>query len=330
MSGIVLKIEKQTAGLQKKIASLSGNYLTNTWKRQEEQRRRDAQIDRYRTQLQLLEFLLSETQSRYLTPLEQALVTGAFYEDIRSYHSRKKYFEEHQRQDPCFSFPQDDSTVAGRLKKAGIHEIYGLHKAVDTFDELLKRATTPPDPKAKRIRDLTFSARLYQEGDIQFTPQAMAQQLIELADIDATSRVLEPEAGIGAIADEVRKITTSVDCIECRCNFRELLELKEYHLIGDDLFTCQPQPIYDAVLMNPPFSDECRHVQYAFDFLKPGGTLVAICSVRIKEMANKKYEQFRSWLGQYSHEMIKPTEGKFEMTGVNTIFLQIHKEKGAA
>ena len=41
MANFIEKIEKQIASLQNKIEALSGDYRTNTWKRQQEQRERD-------------------------------------------------------------------------------------------------------------------------------------------------------------------------------------------------------------------------------------------------------------------------------------------------
>lgn len=41
MANITEKIERQITALEGKIDALSGNYLTNTWKRQREQQERD-------------------------------------------------------------------------------------------------------------------------------------------------------------------------------------------------------------------------------------------------------------------------------------------------
>lgn len=48
MTNIIEKMEKQIASLQSKIEALSGDYLTNTRKRQQEQRERDKKKDDYR------------------------------------------------------------------------------------------------------------------------------------------------------------------------------------------------------------------------------------------------------------------------------------------
>jgi len=59
MTNIFKRIQTQVESLQKKIDSLSGNYLTNTPKRQREQKDRDTKIERWlvcgdRSRLRLL------------------------------------------------------------------------------------------------------------------------------------------------------------------------------------------------------------------------------------------------------------------------------------
>ena len=325
MNDISLKIEGQISSLDKKIASLSGNYLTNTWKRQQEQKNRDRQIEQFRQQKQMLEYLNEEVHQRELTAFEKNLLVGAFYEDMRHSLNQKRYAEEHRSYTVTpVQFPTRDEQQIKRLQKAGIYSKEDLISAVAKYEALMQKATIPPNPATARIRDLTFQARLSQKGDIQFTPIQAVRQLIEIATIDGSSRVLEPEAGIGSIADEVKKITPHVDCIEPCWSFRELLELKGHILVGNDLFECEPQPVYDAVLMNPPFSEECRHIRYAFEFVKPGGVLVAICCLRMAHSDQKKYREFGEWLTQRRFRF-EELAAKFEMTGTNTQILVISK-----
>jgi len=177
---------------------------------------------------------------------------------------------------------------------------------------------------AIRLRDLVFNARLHQRGDIQFTPEGLAKEIVTLSGIDSNSRVLEPEAGIGNIADEAREITEHVDCIERMYDFREILKLKKHHVISHDLLETESEPVYDAVLMNPPFSEECEHIQKAFEFVRPGGSLVAVCSNCIQWKENRRYSQFRDWLAEHTHS-IAEANAKFEMTGVHTVILVMDK-----
>lgn len=326
MNDISLKIEGQIVSLDKKITSLSGNYLTNTWKRQQEQKNRDRQIGQLRRQKQMLEYLNEEVHQRELTAFEKALLVGAFYEDMRCSLSQKQYAEERRSYTVSpVQFPSHDKTKIKRLNKAGIYDTEELLLAVAEYESLMQKATIPPNPTAARIRDLTFKARLLQGGDIQFTPAPLVARMLAIANLDMDSRVLEPEAGIGYIADEVKKITPHVDCMEIGYTFRELLELKGHTLIGCNFLEQEQLPVYDAVLMNPPFSEEYDHIRHAYGFLKSDGVLVAICSNRVAQpSAIRKDKAFQDWLSAVNY-MLEKTDAKFEMTGAFSELLVIWK-----
>lgn len=322
MANITEKIERQITALEGKIDALSGNYLTNTWKRQREQQERDRKKEMYHSQIQVLQFLKQKSETDTLTLLEQNLTVAAFYEDMRCFSASKKYCKDNPY---CkFQYPKSDDVRTKRLQKAGITDTDELAAAVECFDTLLQSAVIPPDPNAIRLRDMLYRAKMYQKGDIQFTPPELAKELVALAGVRKDSRVLEPEAGIGNIADAAKEVTDHVDCIERMTDFCEILKLKKHNVIGNDLLTAETAPIYDAVVMNPPFSEECEHIKRAFDFLRPGGSLVAVCSSSIQWKSTRKYEQFRDWLSEHTHS-IDECGAKFEMTGVHTVVLVVDK-----
>ena len=322
MANITEKIERQITALEGKIDALSGNYLTNTWKRQREQQERDRKKEMYHSQIQVLQFLKQKSETDTLTLLEQNLTVAAFYEDMRCFSASKKYCKDNPY---CkFQYPKPDDVRTKRLQKAGITDTDELAAAVECFDTLLQSAVIPPDPNAIRLRDMLYRAKMYQKGDIQFTPPELAKELVALAGVRKDSRVLEPEAGIGNIADAAKEVTDHVDCIERMTDFCEILKLKKHNVIGNDLLTAETAPIYDAVVMNPPFSEECKHIKRAFDFLRPGGSLVAVCSSSIQWKSTRKYEQFRDWLSEHTHS-IDECGAKFEMTGVHTVVLVVDK-----
>ena len=71
-------------------------------------------------------------------------------------------------------------------------------------------------------------------------------------------------------------------------------------------------------------SSDKTHIKRAFDFLRPGGSLVAVCSSSIQWKSTRKYEQFRDWLSEHTHS-IDECGAKFEMTGVHTVVLVVDK-----
>ena len=322
MANITEKIERRITVLEGKIDALSGNYLTNTWKRQREQQERDRKKEMYRSQIHVLQLLKHKSETDTLTLLEQNLTVAAFYEDMRCFSASKKYCKDNPYCE--FQYPKPDDVRTKRLQKAGITDTDELAAAVECFDTLLQSAVIPPDPNAARLRDMLYRAKMYQKGDIQFTPPELAKELVALAGVRKDSRVLEPEAGIGNIADAAKEVTDNVDCIERMTDFCEILKLKKHNVIANDLLTAETAPIYDSVVMNPPFSEECEHIKRAFDFVRPGGSLVAVCSSSIQWKSTRKYEQFRDWLSEHTHS-IDECGAKFEMTGVHTVVLVVDK-----
>ena len=276
----------------------------------------------YRSQIQVLQLLKHKSETDTLTLLEQDLTVAAFYEDMRCFSASKKYCKDNPYCE--FQYPKPDDVRTKRLQKAGITDTDELTAAVECFDTLLQSAVIPPDPNAARLRDMLYRAKMYQKGDIQFTPPELAKELVALAGVRKDSRVLEPEAGIGNIADAAKEVTDNVDCIECMTDFCEILKLKKHNVIANDLLTAETAPIYDSVVMNPPFSEECEHIKRAFDFVRPGGSLVAVCSSSIQWKSTRKYEQFRDWLSEHTHS-INECGAKFEMTGVHTVVLVMDK-----
>jgi hypothetical protein len=318
---IFIKISDQIKRTYEKLDSVSGVYLTNTPKRQKEQRERDRQKEQYRQRLELLIHLRGMRCKRDLTPFELTLLTGTVYEEIRKLAIR----HQHNTENPAnraewVNFHNLDSKLQKVLIKAGISDNDGLYTELVRLMEIIKMA----DPKAERIRDLIYAARNRQGGDIQFTPEPIAKYLVSLAGIDENSKVLEPEAGIASIADIIKGITTDVDCVEYDYSFREILEFKGHNIVARDLFEHKQNPVYDAVIMNPPFSAEIKHIKYAFGFLKPGGVLVAVCSSRFNYVKNRGYPEFRDWLERHGL-FYENAEGKFEKSGIASMILRIKR-----
>lgn len=66
------------------------------------------------------------------------------------------------------------------------------------------------------------------------TPEGVADQMIEAAEIEPGMRVLEPSAGMGHIADRIREAGIDPDVVEFSPERRELLEAKGHHIVGQD------------------------------------------------------------------------------------------------
>ena len=88
-----------------------------------------------------------------------------------------------------------------------------------------------------------------------------------------------------------------------------------------------PNPIYDVVIMNPPFDRErdIDHVMHALKFLKPAGCLVAIMSAGTEFRETRKAAAFRELMGKMRARWRDLPEGSFASVGtnVNTVVLKV-------
>lgn len=139
--------------------------------------------------------------------------------------------------------------------------------------------------------------------DLQFypTPAKIADKLCEKAgfypDEDGFCRVLEPQCGDGAILEAVKryveggkaehychedrrtkKTQVAVTGIEVDAVRAAIARDKGFSVQTANFLQVQPQPIFDVVVMNPPFYGKHyqAHVEHARKFLKPGGVAYAI------------------------------------------------------
>ncbi len=115
------------------------------------------------------------------------------------------------------------------------------------------------------------------------TPEVLADKMAELIDdVGLGARILEPSAGQGALIQAVQRAikyeVQPVDFCEIQPAFCELLTQAGARKVGEDFTTYQPGPIYDAVIMNPPYRNKMaeQHLDHAWNLIKPGGKIVAL------------------------------------------------------
>lgn len=161
------------------------------------------------------------------------------------------------------------------------------------------------------------------------TPPAVVARLMALADIHPGMEVLEPSAGGGAIASEAAARGAVVDCIEILPANLAVITSDGYArsaVLGDFLETA-PNPVYDRVVMNPPFARQAdiAHVTHALKFLKPEGLLVAVMSAGVVFRSGRA-EDFRRLITDHGGSLEKLPDGAFleSGTGVNTVIAFMH------
>lgn len=99
-------------------------------------------------------------------------------------------------------------------------------------------------------------------------------------------KVLEPSAGTGKLVDWVED-KTNVDCVEVSDLQCAVLKAKGYNVTNADFMKMTPNPIYNLVVMNPPYNmNQCfEHIQHAEKFvdLENGGQIVVVVPLGHKQ-----------------------------------------------
>ncbi len=165
------------------------------------------------------------------------------------------------------------------------------------------------------------------------TPDELAETLVEKAIITSGLKILEPSAGGGQLIKAMHRKAAharglEVLAIEIQGKHQQaLLDLGCTVHIADFL-TVEPVAMFDRVVMNPPFANQADidHVLHAWQFVKPGGRLVAIMSPGFTFRTNKKSVAFKALVDEHGAWQSNP-EGSFKVsgTGVNTVIVTLDK-----
>lgn len=183
---------------------------------------------------------------------------------------------------------------------------------------------------------INFGEIVDHKKELQFypTPKDLVNLLVDLSEIEGSEKILEPSAGNGAIVSGllnkgIRK--DLIDVVEIDKNKEKDLWLlvPDGQVLIYDFLETEITPIYDRVIMNPPFSgqQDIDHILQAYKFLKENGILVSIVSESPFFRNNKKSVDFRLWLDNVNAEVIDLEPGAFKESGtmVKTRIIKVHK-----
>ena len=176
-------------------------------------------------------------------------------------------------------------------------------------------------------------------GKNQVTVKSFGVELAGDLYLPEGAHVLEPSAGTGHIVRALRakkpnlKIT-AVELHPDRVAQLRKLEGPNVQIIARNFLNEPAFPVYDAVVMNPPFygTHWMDHVRHAWDFLKDGGRLVAVLPVSAAVAETPKHLAFRRWAEKANGGRIwglfsdLPPESFLEAgTRINTTILSLRK-----
>jgi hypothetical protein len=161
------------------------------------------------------------------------------------------------------------------------------------------------------------------------TPIHVVSRLLELANIEPNSSILEPSAGDGAIAKEIarRYPHNKLALCEVRPDLRAKMNGLGSLIVENDFFDLK-DCCFDRIVMNPPFERlaDITHVNHAWELLALGGRLVSVMSSGVTFRREEIAERFRENIRQNGTIEHLP-EGSFSPSGtmVNTVIAVLNK-----
>lgn len=129
------------------------------------------------------------------------------------------------------------------------------------------------------------------------TPDNIINKMVNGLDFNYINSILEPSAGKGNIIDKLKEIEKpaysysskkfnfDIDCIEIDDNLRHILKGKNYRLVYNDFLSYDTMKEYDLIIMNPEFSNGCRHLLKALEMQERNGGAI-VCLLNAETLKN--------------------------------------------
>jgi len=173
------------------------------------------------------------------------------------------------------------------------------------------------DPRLQVVGLLENGALTIERDGFFETPLEVVNKMLALADIRSGDIVLEPSAGLGAIAKHVKSIGAEIFCVEKNEQRAKALSEMGYQVKNEDFLSIKPERKYDVVVMNPPFEElqDISHVMHAHKFLRDEGVLVSVMCEAAFFRSNTKAKAFREWFDEVGGYSEKLPEDSFRKSG---------------
>ena len=155
--------------------------------------------------------------------------------------------------------------------------------------------------------------------DFYPTPEELVNRVQELAKIEEDDLVLEPSAGTGSLLKDIS--TANITCVELNEVLAEILKVKGYNVFNSAFEDFSSDIKFDKIIMNPPFGKrlDAKHIVLAFNnYLRDGGTLVAIHSQGINNATDKASKEFQELVKKYGILQENYNGNEFKNSGKGT------------
>jgi len=176
---------------------------------------------------------------------------------------------------PLHAFPHLARSTLWAAVSSGAERLTTLHSV-----PVGRRPAGRPCGPANRLPQGASSADFFQ------TPDALADEMVELAGIEPGQRILDPSAGTGSLLRAARRkfgLSLTYAAVEVNhamaADLRERLADEVHH---GDFLGLTPARVgrFPRILIHPPLAHgaDVPHILHALGFLEPGGRLVGICA----------------------------------------------------
>lgn len=220
-------------------------------------------------------------------------------------------------------------------------------KLYEQVDKIIKQAggkwnrglqahVFPSDPRERLglVLKTGKSVSIQPENQAFYSPPELAARMVGLVGVKGLC-VLEPSAGRGALIRAAMEAgARNIEGVEKDEETFSLLGKGilrvspcQVTIHNEDFLVMKETPIFDRVLMNPPFTknQDIAHVIHASKFLRPGGALISVMA------GNTQREKFEKMIAdfqdEFDSEVIRLPINSFRTSGtsVNTILLRLEK-----
>ena len=175
--------------------------------------------------------------------------------------------------------------------------------------------------KQDNIRQLKYTALYDERNNYMFTenrdfyptPKNLIDKMLCDLDFSVIKSILEPSAGKGDIVEALKKkeeirsygrikYQFDIDCIEADQNLQHILKGKNFRVVYNDFLTYSTMKEYDLIIMNPPFSNGCKHLLKALEMQqRNGGAVVCLFNAEtLKNLCTNDRQDLQRKLTEYN------------------------------
>ncbi len=141
-------------------------------------------------------------------------------------------------------------------------------------------------------------------NDFYPTPVEIIEKMVDGIELHGKT-ILEPSAGKGDIVDYLKSFNANVIACEKSPELREILKNK-CPIIENDFLQLKAEQIshIQAIIMNPPFSADERHIIHAWSIAPDGCRIVALCnSETLNKCGWRSREELRTIVDSYGYSL---------------------------